>query len=130
MSKFLITWKAPEDVNKICLLENKGSLSKFCTVNLGGSFEVRHVVDTDWLFLAEICNTPSVEENLSDPKASCTKMTMDPAPHHSRFLQQSAQKAHQILRSIPAAARQTLPVLINVQDDVVCIPVSMAIRIT
>jgi hypothetical protein len=130
MSKFLITWKAPEDVNEICLLENKESLSKFCTVNLGGSLEVRHVVDTDWLFLAEVCNTPSVEENLSDPKASCTSMKMDPAPHHSRFLQQSAQKALQILRSIPAAARRTLPVLTNAQGDVVCIPVSIAISIT
>ncbi|CAD6247329.1 unnamed protein product [Miscanthus lutarioriparius] len=122
MSKFLITWKAPEDVNEICLLENKESLSKFCTVNLGGSLEVRHMVDTDWLFLAEVCNTPSVEETLSDPKASCTKMEMDPAPHHSRFLQHSAQKALQILRSIPAAARRTLPVLTNAQGDVVCIP--------
>ncbi|OQU84767.1 hypothetical protein SORBI_3004G119400 [Sorghum bicolor] len=122
MSKFLITWKAPEDFNEICLLENKESLSKFCTMNLGGSLEVRHMVDTDWLFLAEVCNTPSVEENLSDPKASCTKMKMDPALHHSRFLQQSAQKALQILRSIPAAARRTLPVLTNAHGDIVCIP--------
>jgi hypothetical protein len=130
MSKFLITWKAPEDFNEICLLENKESLSKFCTMNLGGSLEVRHMVDTDWLFLAEVCNTPSVEENLSDPKASCTKMKMDPALHHSRFLQQSAQKALQILRSIPAAARRTLPVLTNAHGDIVCIPVSIAISIT
>jgi hypothetical protein len=130
MSKFLITWKAPEDVNEICSLENKQSLSKLCTVNLGGSLEVRHMVDTDWLFLAEVCNTPSVEENRSHPRASCTKMKMDSALHHSRFLQQSAQKALQILRSIPAAARRTLPVLTNAQGDVVCIPVSISISIT
>jgi len=122
MSRFLITWKAPEDVNEICLHENKEYMSKICTVNLDGCLEVRHMVDTDWLFLAEVCNIRSMEENLSDPKASSGKMQMDNAPQHYRYLQQSAQKALQILRCIPAAARRTLPVLTNTQGDIVCIP--------
>lgn len=129
MSKFLITWKTPEDLNEICLLENKESLSKFCTVNLGGSLEVRHMVDTDWLFLAEVCNIRSVKENLSDLKAPSAKTEMDPVLQHSRYLQQSAHKALQILRSIPAAVRRTLPVLTNPQGDMVCIPVSIAVNL-
>ncbi|RCV04533.1 hypothetical protein SETIT_1G008700v2 [Setaria italica] len=122
MSRFLITWKAPEDVNEICLHENKECLSKICTVNLDGSLEVRHMADADWLFLAEVCNIRSVEQNLSGPKASISKIEMDNAPQHYRYLQRSAHKALQILRSIPAAARRTLPVLTNAQGDIVCIP--------
>ncbi|KAJ1278911.1 hypothetical protein BS78_04G115300 [Paspalum vaginatum] len=120
MSRILITWKAPEDVNKICLHENKEYLSKFCTMNLDGSLEVRHMVDADWLFLAEACNINSVEDNLNDPKTR--KIDTDSAPQHYSYLQRLAQKALQILRSIPAAARRTLPVLTNGQGDIVCIP--------
>ncbi|KAJ1278903.1 hypothetical protein BS78_04G114700 [Paspalum vaginatum] len=122
MSRFLITWKAAEYVNEICLHGKKESVSKFCAVNLDGGLEVRHMVDTDWLFLVEVCNIRPVEENLGDPKASCSKMEMDNAPQHSRYLQRSAQKALQVLRSIPAAARRTLPVLTNAQGDIMCIP--------
>ena len=129
MSRFLITWKDPDVVNEICLHENEEYLSKICNVNLDGSLEVRHMIDADWLFLAEVCKIRSVEDNLSDPKASSGKMQMDNAPQHYRYLQQSAQKALQILRCIPAAARRTLPVLTNAQGDIVCIPVRVAPRI-
>jgi len=129
MSRFLITWKDPDVVNEICLHENEEYLSKICNVNLDGSLEVRHMIDADWLFLAEVCKIRSVEDNLSDPKASSGKMQMDNAPQHYRYLQQSAQKALQILRCIPAAARRTLPVLTNTQGDIVCIPVRIAPRI-
>ncbi|CAO2045371.1 unnamed protein product [Urochloa humidicola] len=71
---------------------------------------------------SKVCNIRSVEENLSDPKASNGKMEMDNAPQHYRYLQRSAHKALQNLRSIPAAARRTLPVLTNAQGDIVCIP--------
>jgi hypothetical protein len=127
MSRFLITWRAPEDVNEICLHENKEHVSKICIMNFIGSLEVRHMADADWLFLAEVCNIRSVEENLSDRKASIGKMEMDNAPQHYRYLQRSAHKALQILRSIPAAARRTLPVLTNAHGDIMCIPVSTAL---
>ncbi|KAF8671751.1 hypothetical protein HU200_049872 [Digitaria exilis] len=120
MSRFLITWKVPEDVNEICLQENEEYL--ICTVNLDVSLEVRHMIDADWLFLAEVCNICSVEDNQIDPKVSSGKMQMDNAPQHHRILQQSAQKALQILKCIPADARRTLPVLTNAQGDIVCIP--------
>nr|CAB3449556.1 unnamed protein product [Digitaria exilis] len=120
MSRFLITWKVPEDVNEICLQENEEYL--ICTVNLDASLEVRHMIDADWLFLAEVCNICSVEDTQIDPEVSSGKMQMDNAPQHHRFLQQSAQKALQILKCIPAAARRTLPVLTNAQGDIVCIP--------
>ncbi|CAL5022729.1 unnamed protein product [Urochloa decumbens] len=122
MSRFLITWKAPEDLNEICLHENKEYLSKICALNLDGSLVVRHMADADWLFLAEVCNIRSVEENLSDPKASSGKNEIDNAPKHYRYLQRSAHKALQNLRSIPVAVRRTLPVLTNAQGDIVCIP--------
>lgn len=128
MSRFLITWKVPEDVNEICLQESDEYL--ICTVNLDASLEVRHMIDADWLFLSEVCSICPVEDNQSDPEAPSGKMQMDNAPQHHRYLQQSAQKALQILKCIPTSARRTLPVLTNAQGDIVCIPVSILLRIT
>ncbi|KAL6888126.1 hypothetical protein ACP4OV_009152 [Aristida adscensionis] len=121
MGRFLITWKAQKDVNGICLHDNKEYLSKYCIVNQEGSLEVRHMFDTDWLFLAEITDSHLVEES-PNSKSSCNRLETDRLLQHSRYLQQSAHKALQILKRIPAAARRTLPVLTNAQGDIMCIP--------
>ncbi|TVU33398.1 hypothetical protein EJB05_25213 [Eragrostis curvula] len=124
MSRFLITWKALEDVSGLCLNDKKEYISKNCAMNKDGSLLVRHMVDTDWLFLAEVSNTCSVEENLSDSKAYSSKSEINNVLQHSRYLQRSSQEALQILKSIPAAARRTLPVLTDSQGDIMCIPVT------
>ncbi|KAK3152694.1 hypothetical protein QOZ80_2BG0162250 [Eleusine coracana subsp. coracana] len=122
MSRFLITWKASKDVSGICLHDNKEYVSKNCIINKDGSLVVRHMVDTDWLFLAKVSNNHSVKENLSDLKAYSSKSEINNVLQHSRYIQQSASKALQILKSIPAAARLTLPVLTDLQGDIMCIP--------
>jgi hypothetical protein len=111
MSRFLITWKDLRDVaSGICLHESKEHISKNCIMNKDRSLVIRHMVDTDWYFLADVSNTNSVLQ-------------------HSGYLQRSAHKALQILKSIPAAVRLTLPVITDSQGDIMCIPVSISLII-
>ncbi|XP_044419362.1 uncharacterized protein [Triticum aestivum] len=123
MSKFLITWNALEVVsNGICSQDSKNLLCQHCAVNQDGSLAVRHMFDTDWLFLAEVSKIRSMEENQNVSKVSINKLEDDGLMKHSRYLQLSAMKALEVLKSIPASARRTLPVLTNSQGDVLSIP--------
>uniref|UniRef100_A0A0D9VEJ4 tRNA(Ile)-lysidine synthetase n=1 Tax=Leersia perrieri TaxID=77586 RepID=A0A0D9VEJ4_9ORYZ len=122
MGRFLITWRTSEVVNTMCLHDSQKHICQYCMVNQDGSLVVRHMVDTDWLFVAEVCKTLSLEENKNDPNASCNKLEDDKLVQHSRYLQLSAMKSLEILRSIPAPARRTLPVLTNSQGDILSIP--------
>uniref|UniRef100_A0ACD5YQP9 Uncharacterized protein n=1 Tax=Avena sativa TaxID=4498 RepID=A0ACD5YQP9_AVESA len=122
MSRFLITWNALEAVpNGICSYDSKKSICQHCAVNQDGSIAVRHMFDTDWLFLAEISRVHSVEENQNVSKVSSKKLD-DELLEHSRYLQLSATKALDVLKSIPASARRALPVLTNSQGDILSIP--------
>uniref|UniRef100_A0A453NPW4 Uncharacterized protein n=3 Tax=Aegilops tauschii subsp. strangulata TaxID=200361 RepID=A0A453NPW4_AEGTS len=117
MSKFLITWNALEVVsNGICSQDSKNLLCQHCAVNQDGSLAVRHMFDTDWLFLAEVSKIRSMEENQNVSKVSINKLEDDGLMKHSRYLQLSAMKALEVLKSIPASARRTLPVLTNSQE--------------
>ncbi|KAF7084254.1 hypothetical protein CFC21_087921 [Triticum aestivum] len=123
MSKFLITWNVLEVVsNGICSQDSKNLLCQHCAVNQDGSLAVRHMFDTDWLFLAEVSKIRSIEENHNVSKVSINKLEDDGLLKHSRYLQLSAMKALEVLKSIPASARRTLPVLTNSQGDILSIP--------
>lgn len=123
MSRFLIMWKPSEfAVNGICFHDSQKHLCQYCIVNQDGSLAVRHMFDTDWLFLAEVSKIHLVEEDTNGSKVSSNKLEDDKLLLHTRYLQLSAMKALEILRSIPASARRTLPVLINSQGDILSIP--------
>jgi hypothetical protein len=126
MSRFLITWNTLESVpNGICSYDSQKGICQHCAVNQDGSLAVRHMFDTDWLFLAEVSRIDSVEENQNVSKVSSEKLKDDELLNHSNYLQLSATKALEVLRSIPASARRTLPVLTNSQGDILSIPVSV-----
>ena len=127
MSRFLITWNALEAVpNGICSYDPQKHICQHCAVNQDGSLAVRHMFDTDWLFLAEVSRIHSMEENQNASKVSSNKKLKDgELLKHSAYLQLSAMKALEVLRSIPASARRTLPVLTNSQGDILSIPVSV-----
>jgi hypothetical protein len=129
MNRFLITWKDLGDVSGICLHDSKMHILKNCIMNKDRSFVVRHMVDTDWLFFADVSNTHSVQKNLSDSKANGMSV-INNVSQHSEYLQWSAHKALQILKSIPASVRLTLPVITDSQGDIMCIPVSISLKIT
>uniref|UniRef100_A0A0E0CIS8 tRNA(Ile)-lysidine/2-thiocytidine synthase N-terminal domain-containing protein n=1 Tax=Oryza meridionalis TaxID=40149 RepID=A0A0E0CIS8_9ORYZ len=123
MGRFLITWRTSEVVvNGMCLHDSQKHTCQYCMVNQDGSLAIRHMFDTDWLFLAEVCKIHSLEENKNDLNALCDKLEDAKLVQHSRYLQLSAMKSLQILRSIPAPARRMLPVLTNSQGAVLSIP--------
>ncbi|XP_010234123.1 uncharacterized protein LOC100842962 isoform X3 [Brachypodium distachyon] len=123
LSRFLITWNALKVLaNGICSHDSKKSLCQHCVVNEDGSLTVRRMHDTDWLLLAEVSKIHSVEQNQNVSKVLSKKLDDDELLNHYRYLQLSATKAIEILRSIPASARRTLPVLTNSQGDILSIP--------
>uniref|UniRef100_A0A0D9YQ70 Uncharacterized protein n=1 Tax=Oryza glumipatula TaxID=40148 RepID=A0A0D9YQ70_9ORYZ len=123
MGRFLITWRTSEVVvNGMCLHDSQKHTCQYCMVNQDGSLAIRHMFDTDWLFLAEVCKIHSLEENKNYSNALCDKLEDAKLVQHSRYLQLSAMKSLQILRSIPAPARRMLPVLTNSQGAVLSIP--------
>lgn len=123
MNRFLIKWDALEVVpNEICSYDSQKRQCQHCAVNQDGSLAVRHMLDTDWLFLAEVSKIHSVEENENVSKVSSKKLKDDAIVKHSRYLQLSAMKALEVLRPIPASARRTLPVLTNSRGDILSIP--------
>ncbi|XP_015688887.2 uncharacterized protein LOC102705885 [Oryza brachyantha] len=123
MGRFLITWRTSEVVvNGMCLHDNKKQICQYCMVNPDGSLAVRNMCDADWLFLAEVCKIHSLEENKNDSNAFCNKLEDDKLVQHSKYLQLSAMKSLEILRSIPAPARRMLPVLTNSRGEILSIP--------
>lgn len=109
-------------MNGMCLHDSQKHTCQYCMVNQDGSLAIRHMFDTDWLFLAEVCKIHSLEENKNYSNALCDKLEDAKLVQHSRYLQLSAMKSLQILRSIPAPARRMLPVLTNSQGAVLSIP--------
>ncbi|KFK39777.1 hypothetical protein AALP_AA3G286300 [Arabis alpina] len=84
MNRFLIRWKLSDHQCE------EASCGGNCPVSTATSMEVRHMVEYDWLHLAEL--------------SRCSNTS------HSTL---SSRKALRSLKSIPAAARRSLPVLVN-----------------
>ncbi|XP_023754916.1 uncharacterized protein LOC111903373 isoform X1 [Lactuca sativa] len=72
-----------------------------CVFGQYSVMEVRHMVDDDWLYLSKL----SKSENLC-----------------SDFVKVSAREALRVLKSIPVAARRSLPVLVNPKGQILSIP--------
>ena len=97
MGRFMVSWEHPRGQNPC----------QSCLADHGAVF-IRHMVDADWLYLV---NLPNVKT----------------APHQCLdYGQKSAQKALELLKSIPARARRGLPVLVNSQG----LPLSIPVRTT
>ncbi|CAH2052685.1 unnamed protein product [Thlaspi arvense] len=79
MNRFLIRWNLS---NHHCADSSCGN----CPVRKATSMEVRHMVESDWLYLAEL--------------SKCSNTS-------------SSHKALRSLKSIPASARRSFPVLVN-----------------
>lgn len=94
MNRYLIKWKLTD--HHQCDETGCGN----CPVNTATSMEVRHMVESDWLYLAELS------------RCSNTK--------HSTL---SSHKALMSLKFIPAAARRSLPVLVNHCGLLLSVPV-------
>ena len=136
MSRFLVTWQVYRDaLNKGFSSRgnnfyqesagNQNHLCQFCTTSQVNSIAIRHMVDADWLYLAKVSNGHSVQVFQDDVDASLLKLEQNVTGdlECSVYMQLSAKKALQSLKSIPVSARRALPVVINSHDLLLSIPV-------
>lgn len=138
MSRFFITWALNDK-----LASSPFSEEGHCNLDLGGESwqchcssclvdhdmvaEVRHMIESDWLYLAKLSKCFSTSEKLQQQEAIFSEKMEQRPEKKTRCLDYarvSAQRALLLLKSIPAAARAGLPVLVNCQGLLQSIPVS------
>ncbi|KAM0933152.1 putative tRNA(Ile)-lysidine synthetase [Dioscorea sansibarensis] len=135
MSRFLVTWKLVEDVTEdeialslggshLSRKDDDGHRCSFCTINLERVLVIRHMVDSDWLYLAKMSTSNEVKEHQHDVDCSKCKLKRNELAEDlcTPYMQLSAQRALGALKSIPVSARKALPVLVDSQDLPVSIP--------
>ncbi|KAJ6799397.1 uncharacterized protein M6B38_207865 [Iris pallida] len=131
MERFLLTWKHYKDITEHGALKNTdhrsgGSRDHLCELCMSQekTFVVRHMVDADWLYLAELSKNQAPEDGHHGAGDSVHKLEHSSTGimQSSNYVQISAQKALQALKSIPASARRSLPVIVNSQDLLLSIP--------
>lgn len=95
----------------------------YCVVDHNNVVEVRRMVDTDWLYLAELTECQNVQ-NFPQQVSSLTQVGKRTwkVVSCTEFSKSSAIGALQALKSIPAGARRGLPVLVNSQGLLLSIP--------
>ncbi|KAK1550098.1 hypothetical protein Q3G72_013592 [Acer saccharum] len=135
MNRFFVTWKLNKEITKnsfpkeVCGdwgLEGK-SWNGQCTCCIAGDdmvVEVRHMIESDWLYLAKLSKGQSLENVQQERVLLCDETQqitekMNLCLNHASV---SAQRAHQSLKSIPVAARRSLPVLVNNHGQLLSIP--------
>lgn len=102
MDRFLVSWEFIDENDGCC-----------CGLGQDSVLEVRHMVDADWLYLSKLINSDNLENGCLEKNSLC-----------SDYVRVLAQKALLSLKSIPVAARRSLPVLVNPEGQVISIPVS------
>ncbi|PWA40989.1 Lysidine-tRNA(Ile) synthetase [Artemisia annua] len=100
MDRFLVSWEFIDGNDGCC-----------CGLGQDSVLEVRHMVDADWLYLSKLITSDNLENGCLEENSLC-----------SDFVRVSAQKALLLLKSIPVAARRSLPVLVNPGGQVISIP--------
>ncbi|RAL45534.1 hypothetical protein DM860_016026 [Cuscuta australis] len=128
MNRFLVKWNIRKkaycnlytikdtDASEKNVGERWNSCS-LCVIGLNMVAEVRHMIDADWLYLAQLASSQSKPLLFASDAdrtlgISCTD-----------YAKESAQRALSTLKSIPVAARRTLPVLVNSNGLLLSIPV-------
>ncbi|XP_024641229.1 tRNA(Ile)-lysidine synthase isoform X2 [Medicago truncatula] len=128
MDRFMLTWKLNDKMDRDVLsdlvdygMDLSGEARNFCctscVVGRDQVLEVRHMIESDWLYLAELSRYSPLENSANGN----TKM-MEKTASYLHYASVSAKKALVLLKSIPVAARRSLPVLINQQGKLICIP--------
>lgn len=142
MNRFFVTWKlsegithkeVSEEANCDRGLEGESRHScRSCIVGQDTMLEVRNMSEQDWLYLANLSKSHTSENlqeqsNTLDSKVEQRKEETYTCLDYARL---SAQRALQSLKSIPAAARRGLPVLVNSQGLLLSIPVCLLFPIS
>ncbi|KAI4363728.1 hypothetical protein MLD38_019907 [Melastoma candidum] len=125
MNRFLIEWElskyfacngqgiVDEDAGKLCI---------FCASGHEMTAKVRPMMECDWLYLAELTDPcpREVSQDFSVSIESGTVLAIESL--HNGHVRSCARMTLQALKSIPVAARRSLPVLVNLEGVLLSIP--------
>ncbi|KAF8034357.1 hypothetical protein BT93_C0607 [Corymbia citriodora subsp. variegata] len=136
MNRFFISWKPCKEhvcreftqeatsSNGGLVVEALDYKCRFCSLGHDMVAEIRHMVESDWLYLAELSKSQNVKK--SDPdnavSSTATEQALDKASSCLDYARVSAFRVLQLLKPIPVAARRSLPVLVDSQGLLLSIP--------
>lgn len=132
MNRFVLDWKQREAVpcGTSCM-DDSGSVKvmsaegqcfcKSCMINDEVAAEVRHMIDDDWIYLSKLSQKTTFVE--CRPQNHTAVNSEHQAAKTMGYAILSACKALVSLKSIPAAARRAMPVLVNTEGVLLSIPV-------
>ena len=130
MDRFFLTWKLNDNIAGDALANSDIDLSgeNCCcmssVVDHNAALKVRHMIESDWLYLANLSKYPP-SNDLQQLEVMSTNGTKQMEKTSCLdYARASAQKALLLLKSIPVAARRSLPVLVDQQGHLLSIPVS------
>lgn len=135
MNRFFVTWKLSKENGSRAFpreVHNDGGLGEdswdeYCSSCLVGDemvAELRHMIESDWLYLAKLSkglssgNLP-LEREFIDEKTGQKVEKTNLCADYGRL---SAKRAILSLKSIPVAARRSLPVLVSSHGQLLSIP--------
>lgn len=128
MNRFLVTWRIHGHVegDGYSLEKIQDQPCQICRVEPDMTFQVRCMIEADWLFLGNILKNQVSEDGRAHADTSINDLikTAEKKLEHSRFIHWSAKSALKVLKSIPLPARKGLPVLVTSEGLLVSIPVS------
>ncbi|XP_021903238.1 uncharacterized protein LOC110818616 isoform X1 [Carica papaya] len=133
MDRFLVTWKVSKEFasnilpgeaySEVDLREESQCDSCMCCLGDEMEVEVRHVLESDWLYLAELSKPLTSKKIQEERVGSNSKLgEVDETNLHQNFVRLSAQRALKLLKTIPVAARRSLPVLFSRNGRLLSIP--------
>lgn len=137
MYRFIVTWGLKESIDESALSGlftcgmdfvgkswNCSCLS--CVVDHSTGLELRNMIESDWLYLGKLSKHPPPNdyEQKGVTKSNEIEQTMEKKTSCFHYACASAWKALRLLKSIPVAARRSLPVLVNQHGQLISIPVS------
>ncbi|XP_022749822.1 uncharacterized protein LOC111299109 [Durio zibethinus] len=126
MNRFIISWKLSEEISSdvfpgevYCLsyLGRENQHSHCCCINRHDMIaQVRTMIEADWLYLAELSKWPCSDDSEVIRLPLTKKITC------SDYSRLSAKGALKSLKSVPVAARRSIPVLVNHHGQLLSIP--------
>ncbi|KAL0410659.1 UNVERIFIED_CONTAM: tRNA(Ile)-lysidine synthase [Sesamum latifolium] len=132
MNRFVLDWKVSNTVscnalctNEVVAVKELGAQGQcFCSSCITGNqmvAEVRHMIDTDWIYLSNLSKKTDMGD--SRPPSQPSVKTEELTGKTMDYAALSAREALVSLKSIPVAARRAMPVLVNAKGVLLSIPV-------
>ncbi|XP_028806581.1 uncharacterized protein LOC114761391 isoform X2 [Neltuma alba] len=135
MNRFIVTWGLKENIAEGALSdlfacgmdlvgESWNCSCMSCVVDHSTRPELRNMIESDWLYLGKLSKYPPPNnfERGGAIKSSKIEQIMEKKTPCFHYACVSARKALLLLKSIPVAARRSLPVLVNHHGQLLGIP--------